>query len=101
MDMQASDDDLPLPIHAPDPRRLPGPEGELYRRQVRAQVLMDLCEDVNAERRAEIAREILVLGADSMPALARAAASRHENAAALARSLIRLLAPDEIGRQIY
>ena len=101
MDTQPNDDDLPLPIHAPDPRRLPGPEGELYRRQVRAQVLLDLCEDVSAERRAEIAREILVLGADAMPALARAAASRHENAAALARSLIRLLAPDDIGRQIY
>jgi len=99
--MATNDDQLPLPIHAPDPRRLPAPEGEVFRRHTRAHVLMDLCEHVDAERRSEIAREILVLGADSLPALARTAASRHENAAALARSLIRLLMPDEIGRQIY
>ena len=95
------DDDLPLPIHAPDPRRLPTTEGESYRRRMRAHVLMDLCEHVDAERRAEIAREVLVLGVDTIPALSKAAASRQENAAALARSLIRLLMPEEIGRQIY
>ncbi len=94
-------DDLPLPLHGPDPRQLPAPEAEMYRRKCRAYVLMEMCENVDTERRAEIAREILVMGADALPALSKAAASRHENAAAAARSLIRLLVPDEIGRQIY
>ena len=94
-------DNLPLPLHATDPRQLPAPEAESFRRRVRAHALMDMCEHVDAERRAEIAREILIMGADALPALSKTAASRHENAAATARSLIRLLVPDEIGRQIY
>jgi regulator of sirC expression with transglutaminase-like and TPR domain len=91
----------PLPFFAPDPRQLPATGGEAFRRHCRAQVLMEASEYVDSERRSEIGREILVLGADALPVLSRAANSRQENAAALARSLIRLLVPDEIGRQIY
>src|SRR5258708_3656614 len=91
----------PLPFFAPDPRQLPATGAEAFRRRCRAQVLMEASEHVDSERRSEIAREILVLGADVLPVLSRAANSRQENAAALARSLIRLLVPDEIGRQIY
>jgi regulator of sirC expression with transglutaminase-like and TPR domain len=90
-----------LPFNAPDPRELPAPQGEIFRRRVRAFTLLEASEDVDSERRAEIAREILILGADALPALARAAASRQENSAALARSLVRLIVPDEVGRQIY
>ncbi len=91
----------PLPFTGPDPRELHMGEGEAFRRRTRAATLMDLAENVNAERRAEIAREILVLGETALPALHRAAAGRQENSAALGRSLVRLLLPDEIGRQIY
>lgn len=91
----------PLPFSAPDPREMHAGEGELFRRRVRAATLLDLAEHVDAERRSEIAREILVLGEAALPALHRAAASRRENAAALSRSLIRMLLPDEIGREIF
>src|SRR5258708_14620333 len=90
-----------LPFVAPDPRLLPAPEGELFRRRVRALRLLESSEHVDSERRAEISREILVLGAEALPALHKAAAGRQENTAALARSLVRLLVPDEIGKQLY
>jgi len=90
-----------LPFVAPDPRLLPAPEGELFRRRVRAFRLLENSEHVDSERRAEISREILVLGAEALPALHRAAAGRQENTAALARSLVRLLVPDEIGKQLF
>jgi len=91
----------PLPFYPPDPRDLPAPPGELYRRRVRAQTLLSFCEHVDSERRGEMARELLALGTDALPALSRAAASRQENTAVLARGLVRLLVPDEVGRQIY
>ena len=90
----------PLPFTGPDPRQLSTGEGELFRRRTRVATLLDLAENVDAERRAEIAREILSLGDCALPALNRAAAGRRENAAALSRSLVRLLIPDEIGREI-
>ncbi|HYG77912.1 MAG TPA: transglutaminase-like domain-containing protein [Planctomycetota bacterium] len=90
-----------LPFFPPDPRDLPAPPGELYRRRVRAYALLQVCEEVDSERRGEISRELLMLGTDALPALSRAAAGRKENTAALARSLVRLLVPDEVGRQIY
>jgi regulator of sirC expression with transglutaminase-like and TPR domain len=93
--------DQPLPIIPPDPRELSSPPGEVFRRQVRAHTLLEASEFVDSERRAEIGREIIMLGADALPALHKAAASRHENSAALARNLIKLLVPDEIGKQIY
>lgn len=93
--------DEPLAYSGPDPREVPAGEGELYRRRTRASNLLELAENVDSERRSEISREILALGGPALPALARSAASRKENAAALSRSLIRLLVPDEIGRQIY
>ncbi|MEI6233717.1 MAG: transglutaminase-like domain-containing protein [Planctomycetota bacterium] len=86
---------------SPDPREMPGCEGELFRRRVRATALLDLAENVGAERRAEISREIIALGEAALPALHRAVASRRENAAALSRGLIRILLPDEIGREIH
>lgn len=90
-----------LPFFPPDPRDLPAPAGELYRRRVRAHALLQVCEEVEPERRSEISRELIKLGTDALPALARAAASRKEHTAALARALVRLLVPDEVGRQIY
>ena len=90
-----------LPLIPPDPREFPAPEGELFRRHCRAHVLLSLCEDVDSERRAEISREILMLGAEALPAVSKAAAGRAENTAALARALVRLLVPDQVGRQIY
>ncbi len=90
-----------LPFYPPDPRDLPAPPGELYRRRVRAHTLLVLCENVDSERRGEMARELLALGTDALPALSRAAAGRQENTAVLARGLVRLLVPDEVGRQIY
>ena len=90
-----------LPLNGPHPQDLPAPASEIFRRRVRAHALLETCEDVNAERRAEIAREILMLGIEALPALTLAAAGRKENAAAMARSLVRLLMPDEIGRQIH
>ena len=73
----------------------------MFRRRARAAALLDLAENVGAERRAEITRELLTLGELALPALKQAAASSRENAAALSRSLIRMLMPDEIGREIY
>ena len=93
--------DEPLPFNGPDPREVPAGESEVFRRRTRAVSLLELAENVSAERRAEISREILALGVSALPALAKSAAGRSENAAALSRSLIRLLVPDEIGRQIY
>jgi regulator of sirC expression with transglutaminase-like and TPR domain len=90
-----------LPFHPVDPRDLPAPAGELFRREVRAANLLALCEDVDRERRDEIAREILALGPDALPALKHAAASANENTAAMAGPLIRMLTPDEIGLQIH
>jgi len=90
-----------LPLLPIDPRELPAPEGELYRRRTRAHLLLETAEHVDSERRQEISREIQILGPSSLPALARAAASPQENSAALARSLVRLIIPDEVGRQIY
>ena len=90
-----------LPFLSPDPREMPAGEGELFRRRTRAATLLELAENVTSERRAEITREILVLGQSALPALHRAAASRKENSAALSRALIRMLLPDEIGREIY
>jgi|GEM_PF-398378 len=90
-----------LPFYPPDPRDLPQPAGEIFRRKVRAHTLLDLAEDVDSERRLEITREMLMLGSEALPALSKAAASRRENTAAMARSLVRLLVPDEVGRQIY
>src|SRR5205823_6311922 len=84
-----------LPFNGPDPRHLSHGAGELFRRQTRAATLLDLAENVDAERRAEIAREIVALGEMALPALQRAAAGRRENAAALGRSLVRMLIPDE------
>src|SRR5258708_4390440 len=91
----------PLPFAGPDPGELPAGEGELFRRRTRAATLLELAENVDSERRAEIAREILALGECALPALNRAAAGRKENAAALSRSLVRMLIPDEIGREIF
>jgi len=93
--------DLPLPFFGPDPHELAAPPGEAFRRQVRAHALLEMAEFVDSERRAEIAREILILGPGTLPALFQAANSRQENRAALARSLVRLLVPDEVGRQIH
>lgn len=90
-----------LPFNGPDPRHLSHSPGELFRRQTRATTLLELAENVDAERRAEIARELLALGETALPALHRAAAGRRENAAALSRSLVRMMIPDEIGRQIF
>lgn len=90
-----------LPFFPVDPHDLPVPAGEAFRRVVRAYNLLSSCEYVDAERRAEISREILALGPGALPALSEAAAGRQENTAALARSLLRLLIPDDVGRQIY
>ncbi|HYF48464.1 MAG TPA: hypothetical protein VEJ63_03610, partial [Planctomycetota bacterium] len=68
----------PLPLLPTDPRELPAPEGELYRRRTRAHLLLETAEHVDQERRMEISREIQILGAGSLPALARAAASPQE-----------------------
>src|SRR5436190_22732863 len=90
-----------LPFNGPDPRHLSHAPGEMFRRQTRATTLLDLAENADTERRAEIARELVSLGELALPALQRAAAGRRENAAALSRSLVRILIPDEIGRQIF
>ncbi|MFH0938526.1 MAG: transglutaminase-like domain-containing protein [Planctomycetota bacterium] len=90
-----------LPFNPPDPRELATVAGEVFRRRVRAQALLEAAEYVDSERRAEIAREIMVLGAEALPALFRATNSHQENKAVLARSLVRLLVPDEVGRQLY
>ncbi|HEY3325352.1 MAG TPA: transglutaminase family protein [Planctomycetota bacterium] len=91
----------PLPLMPIDPHELPAPAGELYRRRVRAYFLLSLCEDVDAERRAEISRELLTLGHDALAALTHAAAGRNEHTSLMAKGLIRMLVPDEVGRQIY
>jgi len=84
----------------PDPREVPACPAEDFRRRTRAHRLLDLAEDVDAERRAEMAREILLLGPQALQAATETAAGKRENAAALARSLVRLLTPDDIGQQI-
>ena len=91
----------PLPFFPVDPHELPAPPGEVFRRLARAENLLASCEYVDAERRAEIARELQLLGTAALPALTRAAAGREEQTAALSRVLLRLLIPDEVGRQIY
>jgi regulator of sirC expression with transglutaminase-like and TPR domain len=89
------------PFEGPDPRQLPAPAGEQYRRHVRAQSLLANCEHVDAERRAEISRELLQIGPEALPALMQASVSPEENTAALARTLVRMLVPDEVGRRIH
>jgi len=91
----------PLPFFPVDPHELPAPPGEVFRRLARAHNLLASCEDVDAERRAEISREVLAIGPAALPALSKASASRQENTAALARALVRLLVPDDVGRRIY
>jgi regulator of sirC expression with transglutaminase-like and TPR domain len=93
--------DQPLPLFPPDPSELSSPPGEVFRRQVRAHTLLEAAEFVDAERRAEIGRELLKLGDDALRALQKAAVSRHENSAALARNLIRQMVPNEIGKQLF
>src|SRR4051812_11260523 len=63
-----------LPFLPPDPRELPAPEGEIFRRRTRAFLLMETAEFVDTERRAEISREIQLMGPSALPALSRAAA---------------------------
>jgi len=101
--MSESDSDTfdPWPFEGPDPRQLPAPAGEQFRRHVRAQTLLTNCEHVDAERRAEISRELIQIGTEALPALIQAAGGREEHTAALARSLVRMLVPDEVGRQIH
>jgi regulator of sirC expression with transglutaminase-like and TPR domain len=91
----------PWPFEGPDPRQLPTPPGEQFRRHVRAQTLLAHCEHVDSERRAEISRELLQIGPEALPPLMQALNSREEHTAALARSLVRLLVPDEVGRLIH
>ncbi|MCY3020063.1 MAG: transglutaminase-like domain-containing protein, partial [Planctomycetota bacterium] len=90
-----------LPFYPVDPRELPAPPGEVFRRHVRAHNLLAACEDVDSERRGEMSREILALGVEALPALQHAATGRRENTAAMARALVRLLVPEEVGRDIH
>ncbi len=91
----------PLPLIPVDPRVLPAPPAEAFRRRVRAHQLLSLCEDVDSERRGEIARELYALGHEAIAAITQAASGEREHTAALARGLMRLMVPDEVGRHIY
>lgn len=85
---------------APDPRRLPVGEGEAYRRRFRVTALLAEACARDEDRRSEVIRELLLLGVDALPELRAAAASDDADAASLARQVVRLLVPDEIGRNL-
>lgn len=89
-----------LAFDPPDPRTLPAPVGELFRRNRRVQNLLQRCRHLDRDRFSEVLQEILLHGVSALPELREACAGADEEAARLARSLVRALAPEEIGAQL-
>jgi len=81
----------------PDPRKLPAPEGEQFRRCRRIPALLAQCQGLDRERYAEVLREIMLHGVAALPDLRAASRETNSESAALARSMVRLLVPDEVG----
>lgn len=82
----------------PDPRRLPAPEGELFRREHRVQALLERCHGLDRDRFAEVLQEIMLHGTAALPHLRAASSAGEPEAASLARAMVRALVPDEIGK---
>ncbi|MBI3828059.1 MAG: transglutaminase family protein [Planctomycetes bacterium] len=87
-----------LPHDPPDPRRLPAPEGETFRRRRRIQSLLSSAQNLDRDRFAEVLTEIMIHGTDALPELRAASAQPDRDAASLARAMVRALVPDEIGK---
>ena len=87
-------------FYPPDPRRLPMPEGERFRRQRRAAYLLEHCGEYSTARRAEIKRELLRQGLDALPAVKDAVREGTADTLAFTKSVLNLLVADEIGLQI-
>ena len=81
----------------PDPRKLPAPEGEQFRRRRRIPALLAQCQGLDRERYAEVLQEIMVHGVEALPDLRAASHAESGEPASLARAMVRLLVPDEIG----
>ncbi|MCW8129875.1 MAG: transglutaminase family protein [Planctomycetota bacterium] len=84
----------------PDPRLLPAPPGELFRRQRRVQSLLARCRSLDRERFAEVLTEIMLQGTGALPELRAASSDADPDAASLARAMVRALVPDEIGQML-
>jgi regulator of sirC expression with transglutaminase-like and TPR domain len=89
-----------LPLEPLDPRLLPAAPGEEFRRRHRVRNLLATVGRLDADRQAEVAQEILLHGKGAIPEVRAAAHGSDPEAAALARSLLPLLAPDEIGMDL-
>ena len=81
----------------PDPRKLPAPEGEQFRRRRRVQSLLSQCQGLDRDRYTEVLQEILVHGVAALPDLRAATRASEGEAASMARAMVRLLVPDEVG----
>jgi len=89
-----------LPFQPPDPRLLPAPPGEAFRREHRVLLLLDLVPGLDAERRAELAQEVLLHGLDALPVVRAASVHGDREVAEFARALLHSLAPEEIGAHL-
>lgn len=89
-----------LPFDPPDPRKLPAPPGEIFRRRRRVQTLLAQCHGLDRDRFSEVLQEIMLHGVEALPDLRAAIAGSDPQAAVLARALVRALVPDEIGAQL-
>jgi len=93
--------DSALPFEPFDPRRLDAPFGEQFRRSRRVDALLGESNLGDPERRAEVSRELLLLGTGALPHLRAASQKLPEPNAGLAREIVKLLVPDETGTELY